>query len=313
MYQNFLFATNTFPKASALQIFFVAALVILFVSPLSARDVTSVAVVGFYTTLPDEKAGEKLRELVCSELGRDPSHLQLLERARIDAILKEHAFQLSGTVDNATCGKTATLLGANLLLLGRAYPLGDETWIAAKMFNVATGQSETVLVKMPARTTLAELASALSAGVIKKIDAIRGAPSDTVVPDPRLTCMNEKLGSRKRPLLYIEIDRTAPIDATLARALRLEATLILMRCGFRVEVPVSEKTIALKLTLSARPNRLSRVESHMTCESTVTLSCESREGSTKLVATGIGHGMGPTDADASALELLPKLVEQKVP
>jgi hypothetical protein len=287
----------------------------------SGQETISAALVGVESTLPDEKAGDKLRELLSAELSGAGSRVQLVERARVDAIIKEQALRLSGATD-AAFGKVAGLLDAKLLIIGRAYPLGDEVWVSAKLFHVPAGSSEVVLVKRPARATLAELASELAKGIAKKLDAApKAEPAQDDSPAAKLARINAKLGQRARPAVEIVIASATPLEPALQRALRLEAEWVLKRCGFRIVVVLDEKSPAvLKLTLSANANTASRVGSQVSCEATVRLSAVSANGKELRSATGKGRGLGLNESDAAreavcdglyagALELLPELTE----
>ena len=66
---------------------------------------------------------------------------KVVERSKIDDILKEQGFQLSGCVDECLI-EVGNLLGATSIILGSIGIVGDIYTISARMVNTTTGEVE---------------------------------------------------------------------------------------------------------------------------------------------------------------------------
>jgi Curli production assembly/transport component CsgG len=64
----------------------------------------------------------------------------LVERGQLKKVLKEQGIQASGAFDEATATKLGKLLGANRIVTGQYYPMGDEFQVVAKTIETATGK-----------------------------------------------------------------------------------------------------------------------------------------------------------------------------
>lgn len=276
-----------------------------------AQDSVPAAIIGMESTLPEDKAvgsvtaGDKLRELLSAELSREVFHLQLVDRGHVDLIMKEHKVQLSGVTDAATNLKTAGLLGAKVLIFGRVYSMGDEVWTSAKLFQVRTGNTESVLVKKPAHTALSILASELAVQIAKKLNST--SADNVSETDVDIARINEKLGTRKRPTVEIEIGFSKPLDEELNRALRLEASYLLMRCKFPVEISLTEKPrfnpdSHVTITLSVEVQTTARIESQFSCNASVQLG-----GGRFQAYKARRTGMGGTEREAARAALMQSL------
>jgi hypothetical protein len=78
----------------------------------------------------------------------DAGHFQMFERAKLDAILDERAFQKSDHVDPKTAGKLK-LAGVDALVFGTvdAYSVDDQTGVTKVTTEIGTGEFETVQEK----------------------------------------------------------------------------------------------------------------------------------------------------------------------
>jgi hypothetical protein len=78
----------------------------------------------------------------------DAGHFRTFERAKLDEILDERAFQTSDHVDPATAGKL-NLAGVDALVFGTvdAYSVDDQTGVTKVTTEIGTGEFETVQEK----------------------------------------------------------------------------------------------------------------------------------------------------------------------
>ena len=107
--------------------------------------VFSVGVLPFSETDDTKSLGASASELVATQLGMS-GHLVLIERSQLDAVLSEQGMGLTGVVDPQSAAKLGNLIGAQILVTGRVFKAGKNTYCIAKAISTATGRS------LPAQT-----------------------------------------------------------------------------------------------------------------------------------------------------------------
>src|SRR5262245_40901789 len=83
--------------------------------------------------------GDKITDLLQAHLTGSPA-MQLVERAKIDKAFDELALGKTGLVDDATAARVGHIVGAQVLVTGRAFPLDDELFIVGKVIGVETSR-----------------------------------------------------------------------------------------------------------------------------------------------------------------------------
>ncbi|MCU0638777.1 MAG: hypothetical protein MUF59_02765 [Candidatus Krumholzibacteria bacterium] len=96
------------------------------------------AVLPFATGAGDGELGNAAGNFMESRLSGVPG-LKLIERARVDDIVKELALQKSGLVDKGSAVKAGKLLGAALIITGNIDRAGADLVVSARVIDVATG------------------------------------------------------------------------------------------------------------------------------------------------------------------------------
>lgn len=193
------------------------------------------AVLDFQTELfGPPVAGEELAGLLSSALSTGERTPSLLDRKHVREVLKEQSVNLTGLADPEQALKCSTLLGAQLLVSGRAYEVGAEIWISAALFSAQTGKLEKVLVKGLRRDGVSGLTAALAEKLKQKIAAkgaaLMGTPQDLAA---ELASLSERLKGRALPVNAV----WCPSAGTGSGTGVTEALFVLRRCGYRVRLP----------------------------------------------------------------------------
>ncbi len=81
-----------------------------------------------------------LSAMLITDLKNSNTTLQIIEREKIQAILKEIALSQSGSVDQSTAVKAGKLLGAQSIVFGSFMVLGNNVRIDARIIKVETGE-----------------------------------------------------------------------------------------------------------------------------------------------------------------------------
>jgi hypothetical protein len=111
--------------------------------------------------------GDKITELLQAHLTGTPA-MDLVERAKIDKAFDELALGKTGLVDDATAARVGHMVGAQVLITGRAFPVDDELFIIAKVIGVETSRVFAAKVDGPLTGQLNPMVKDLS-GQISKV------------------------------------------------------------------------------------------------------------------------------------------------
>lgn len=99
------------------------------------------AVLSFDTKNVDEATVQALTERVQSRFENSNLYL-MVERAKIQQVLQEQAFQLTGTVNDTTAVQVGKILGVSKLVLGSVNRIGGGFEISGRIVDVETGAIE---------------------------------------------------------------------------------------------------------------------------------------------------------------------------
>jgi hypothetical protein len=80
-----------------------------------------------------------LSDDISLKLAANPE-IGLVERGQLNKILSEQGMQTTGAFDEKTLAKIGSLCGANRILFGKYYPIGDEFEVLTKTVDVASGK-----------------------------------------------------------------------------------------------------------------------------------------------------------------------------
>ncbi len=223
--------------------------------PKSAKPVAktanlTVAVLNFTANDPaNPKMGEEIAAALTAMLSGE-SGVTLVERESIMQTLREHELNLTGLVNDEQAVKVGKLVGAKIMITGRAFRLGKDMFITAKLIGTETSLIEGVMVKDAANADLSAMVVQLSeklAGKVRQVGPKLIASDDGVDPLPAL---KKKLADRRKPVVSVIIreqhhaePRTTVVVAVIDPAVETEIKKVLAECGFTVQdVPQNELT-----------------------------------------------------------------------
>jgi len=113
-----------------------------------------VAILPFQTDkkLAKKKVGEAVSMILSQRLIRE-SKFKLLERARLDSVLKEQKLGMSGVIETETAVRAGNLAGARLLVMGNVSQIGKNYQITAKLVDTETSDIISVnIAEVPVET-----------------------------------------------------------------------------------------------------------------------------------------------------------------
>lgn len=192
-----------------------------------------VAVLDFESENPQIKATAKhVTELLTAKLSTDPN-LVLVERQRLNEVLSEIEFGISGTVQPDTAATIGRLIGAKALVSGRVFSSGEDLVVVARMIGTETGrvyaESVTLAANEPPSRFAEILAERLSSPLPERWNTLvspRPAPEDRIQRLARMT------KGKTLPSVSVAIPERHSGRAALDPAAETEIGRILAALGF---------------------------------------------------------------------------------
>jgi hypothetical protein len=177
----------------------------------------------------------------------------LVERQVLAQTLREHELNMTGLVKDDQAIQVGKLVGAKIMITGRAFRLGKDLFITAKLIGTETSLIEGVMVKDATSADMGGLVVSLSEKVAQKLrqagPKLLAGPDNAVDPVPAL---KKKLADRRKPVVAVIVREQhhaapQPVAVELRRvidpAVETEIKKLLTECGFTVrDVPENELT-----------------------------------------------------------------------
>ena len=265
-----------------------------------------------------DKRGAEIATLLGAELSTK-DHALMVERQEIDKILSEQELGKSGLVSADSAAKIGSLTGAQVLVTGRFFAVGNSYMIVGKIISTQTGRVYGVTATLADLNSLPGAVQDLSG----KIDAVLASHRDVLLPpgetaEHRMERLRTLLGDRPRPSVTVSIPERDYTQPTIDPAAQTEIMMELQQLGFQIiDSDQGRKKADITITgeafseLGARHGNLvsslGRIEIKVTRTSTHELIWTDRE---TQVAVDIGSRTAGKDALQAAAK---KLVERIVP
>ncbi len=178
--------------------------------------------------------GEKISDLLSAKLTKNPS-IELVERAKIDKAFDELALGKTGIVDDASAAKIGHMVGAQVLVTGKAFPLDEEIFIVAKVIGVETGRVFSSKTSGSLTGKLAPLVEELSTSVSKVfLKNDKDLVGKDVPAKDYESLLKKSLGEGKKPIVSVYVKEQHINRDTLDPAVETEIIYLLQKSGFEV-------------------------------------------------------------------------------
>jgi TolB-like protein len=208
-----------------------------------------IAVLDFGTDQKDlARTGQEVTERLVAGLSTVPN-LILVERARLDEVLSEMEFGISGTVSPDSAATIGHLVGAKALVTGRMFRSGDDLVAIARMIGTETGRVYAESATQPVDEPVSNLAAMIIDKVSKRLTSAR----DTFVAavekrDDRLLRLSLLVRGKPLPTVSISIPERHGGRGGLDPAAETELALVLNSLGFRLLDPKSAARADIQIT-----------------------------------------------------------------
>ncbi|MHC4717564.1 MAG: CsgG/HfaB family protein [Planctomycetota bacterium] len=203
----------------------------------------TVAVLSFEASDPgNPKLGGQIADALTAMLSGRPG-FTLVERKELRRVLAEAELNLTGMVNTRQAVKVGKLVGARILVTGRAFALGKQMFITGKLIGVETSLVDGVLVKAEPGKDMGELVLRLAEKLAARLAKVgpKLAAGLKAPPDP-LPKLKAALAKRRLPVAAVIVQerhynrpdliaRRGAIDPPV----ETEIKRLLIACGIKVQ------------------------------------------------------------------------------
>jgi len=250
-----------------------------------ADPAITVAVLDFESNTPGTPdLGKQISEVLSATLSGEPG-FQLVDRSAMGKILLEHEVNLSGLVDPNQATKIGRLVGARIIITGKAFSLDKQVFITAKLIGTETSLVDAISVNGPKEADTADLLMQLSQkiadGLRSKGPALLAA--DEAITDP-LPGLKARLATRKLPKVYVNIPEHHLTPVTVIHidpAVETEVKNVLISAGFTVidgtERELDRAGVEVAITGEAFSEFNARIGNLISCSGRIEMKATSRK------------------------------------
>ena len=207
-----------------------------------AKTSLTVAVLSFHARLPGQpELGVQMGDMLMAVLSSN-DQFRLVDRESLNQVLSEQQLSLTGLVSNDQTIKVGKLVGAKLMVSGRAFRIGDKTVITAKILGTETSLVEVLMVKGTRKEAIDELVLALGQKIEERItkSGKKLLGKDLKKPDPLPPLITKLKKSGKKPVVAIivteeHIAGPRPLRQAIDPAVETELKVIFGKAGFQVK------------------------------------------------------------------------------
>jgi TolB-like protein len=171
----------------------------------------AIAVLDFEANSPgNPEMGKQIAELLSASLSgfRD---CVMVDRADLTRTLQEQQMSLSGMVNTMQAVKFGKLVGARILITGKAFSMGQQMFVTARLIGTETRVVKGVLVEAKLDTDIAELAGLLSEKVAQQL--VEAGPRLIARQAARLGSSDANAGGPGLEVRRVEPTRPGPPGA----------------------------------------------------------------------------------------------------
>ncbi|MBN2589279.1 MAG: hypothetical protein JXA96_05430 [Sedimentisphaerales bacterium] len=202
-----------------------------------ATNSISVAIIDFESQAPgNDQLGTQLSDILTARLSIY-DQFRLVERKKLEDLLKEHQLNLTGMVNTTDAVKAGKLIGAKIMIFGRAFAVDRDLYITAKIVGTETSQVKGVLARGSLESNLSDIIDKLANDLTEGLNkwAATLLPKTDKFID-KVAALKEQLKGKELPTVGIMISEThaSRQAANIDPAAETEFKKIFKEVGFDV-------------------------------------------------------------------------------
>lgn len=273
----------------------------------------TVAILDFDAATPgNPDLGKQMAEALTATLTGE-SGFTLVDRSMLARTLQEHELNNVGLVNPANAIKIGQLVGAKILVSGKAFTLDKQLYVTAKIIGTETSKVEGVIVKGAADADVGPLVMSLSDKIATRLretgqKLVAGAEG---AGDP-LPALQAQLAKLKLPKIAVSIpEQHVPFQRPVTRidpAVETEIKMLLTQSGFTVidgdEKELNRAGVEIVIGGEAFSEFAARIGNLVSCSARVELKLTHRaDGKVLLVDRETQRGVDLSEQQAGKVAL----------
>jgi curli biogenesis system outer membrane secretion channel CsgG len=194
-----------------------------------------VAIIDFESKAPgNPELGQQLGDILTARMSIY-NQFQLVERKKLKELLKEHQLNLTGMVDNNQAIKLGKMLGAKIMVFGRAFPVDKDLYIVAKIVGTETSQVKGVMAKGKMESNLSDIIDQLVDKLADGLDkwAPQLLPKNEKLEN-KIKKLKQQLKGKELPTIAVIVPETHINRQVADPAAETEIKKIFKEAGFNV-------------------------------------------------------------------------------
>lgn len=182
-------------------------------------DAITIAIMDFESNAPgNPDLGSQISDIITARMSIY-EQFRLVQRQNISDILKEHQLNLTGMVDTSHAIKIGNMFGAQIIVFGRAFPIDEDLYLAARIVSTETSRVKGIIVKGKRQEELSGLIERMVEKLLQGLN--EWSPELLAKPDlpgDKISLLKLQIKDAKLPSLSVKItenhkNRTAPTSA----------------------------------------------------------------------------------------------------
>lgn len=212
------------------------------IEDVNAVDTITVAIIDFESKAPgNPDLGQQLSDILTARLSIY-DQFRLVERQKLQELLKEQQLNLSGMVDSRQAVKIGKMLGARIMVFGRAFIVDSDLYLVAKVVGTETSQVKGVIAKGKTESNLSDIIDQLADKLADGLE--KWAPNllpKTERFQNKIKILKEQLKGKELPGVAIMIPEVHINRRVVDPAAQTEMKNLFKKVGFTV-IEVDRKT-----------------------------------------------------------------------
>jgi len=205
------------------------------VSEIKTISSITVAIMDFESKAPgNPDLGQQLGDILTARMSIY-DQFQLVERKKLEDLLNEHQLNLTGLVDTNQAVKVGKMLGARIMIFGRAFPIDKDIYMVAKIVSTETSQVKGVMAKGKLESELSgiidQLVDKLAVGLEKWAPQL--LPEDEKLEN-KIELLKRQLKDQMLPTITVNITEEHINRRVIDPAAPTEIKKIFQEVGFKV-------------------------------------------------------------------------------
>lgn len=195
----------------------------------------TVAIIDFESNAPgNPELGQQLGDILTARLSIY-DQFQLVERKKLEDLLKEHQLNLTGMVDTHQATKVGKMLGAKIMIFGRAFPVDKDLYLVAKIVGTETSQVKGVMAKGKLESNLSDIIDQLVDKLVEGLEkwTPQLLPKNEKIVN-KISLLQRKVKGMKLPTVAVWIPEMHVNRLVIDPAAETEIKQILQKVGFTV-------------------------------------------------------------------------------